>query len=332
LELFFEIPYHKIKRCAVNIQRPKIAIIGCGSVGSAFAFALSINGTAREIVLIDKNENLSRGEAMDLNHGASFIKPVAISHAGYEGCQSADIVVITAGAKQKTGQTRTDLVQANAEIFADIVPNVIKYARDAILLVVSNPVDILTYITLKISGFSPKKVIGSGTVLDSSRLRFLIGRHCNVDPRNVHAYIIGEHGDTELPVWSHANIAGMVLKEYCPLCNSKCDYNRELDDIFKQVKNAAYEIINTKGATCYAIALSLVRIVEAIIRDENSVLPVSTLIDDYYGIGDVCLSMPSIVGKAGIKKFLKLQLSEEEQAQLRHSAESLKTVLRSVKF
>jgi L-lactate dehydrogenase len=316
----------------MNTQRPKIAIIGCGNVGAAFAFALSINGIAREIVLIDRNEDLSRGEAMDLNHGASFIKPVAISYAGYEGCEGADIVVITAGAKQKPGQTRTDLVQANAKIFGDIIPDITKYTKDAILLVVSNPVDVLTYITLKISGFSPKKVIGSGTVLDSSRLRFLIGKHCNVDPRNVHAYIIGEHGDTELPVWSHANIAGMILKEYCPLCNSKCDYNKELDDIFKQVKSAAYEIINTKGATCYAIALSLVRIVEAIIRDENSVLPVSTLIDDYYGISDICLSVPSIVNKTGVKKFLKLQLSEEEQAQLKHSADSLKAVLKSVKI
>ena len=316
----------------MKIQKPKIAIVGCGNVGASFAFALSINGSAREIVLIDKNENLSRGESMDLNHGASFIKPVAISYAGYEACEGADIVVITAGAKQKSGQTRTDLVQANADIFTQIIPAITKHAKDAILLIVSNPVDVLTYITLKLSGLPQSRVLGSGTVLDSSRLRFLVGKHCNVDPRNVHAYIIGEHGDTELPVWSHANIAGMVLKEYCPLCNSKCDYNRELDDIFKQVKSAAYEIINTKGATCYAIALSLVRIVEAIIRDENSVLPVSTLIDDYYGINDICLSVPSIVGKSGVKKFLKLQLSETEQAQLKGSADSLKAVLNSVKF
>jgi L-lactate dehydrogenase len=316
----------------MKTQRPKIAIIGCGNVGAAFAFALSINGSAREIVIIDKNEGLSRGESMDLNHGASFIKPVTISYAGYEGCKDADIVVITAGAKQRPGQTRTDLVQANAEIFSKMIPDIKKYAHDAILLVVSNPVDVLTYITLKISGFPKEKVIGSGTVLDSSRLRFLIGRHCNVDTRNVHAYIVGEHGDTELPVWSHANIAGMVLKEYCPLCNSKCNYNKELDDIFNQVKNSAYEIINSKGSTCYAIALALVRIVESIMRDENSVLPVSTLIDDYFGISDICLSVPSIVNKTGVKKFLRIQLSDKEQQQLRHSAESLKTVLRSVRF
>jgi len=316
----------------MNIQRPKIAIIGCGNVGSAFAFALSINGTAREIVLIDKNDNLSRGEAMDLNHGASFIKPVEISYSGYEGCKDADIVVITAGAKQKPGQSRIDLVQANAHIFGDIISSITKHTKDAILLVVSNPVDVLTYITLKISGLPSNRVIGSGTVLDSSRLRFLIGKHCNVDARNVHAYIVGEHGDTELPVWSHANIAGMVLKEYCPLCNNKCDYNKELDSIFSQVKNAAYEIINTKGATYYAIALALVRIVEAIIRDENSVLPVSTLIEDYYGINDICLSIPSIVNKTGVKNFLRLKLSDQEQAQLKNSADSLKGVLKSIKF
>jgi L-lactate dehydrogenase len=316
----------------MNAQRPKIAIIGCGNVGAAFAFALSINGTAREIVLIDKNEGLSRGEVMDLNHGASFIKPVAISSTGYEGCQDADIVVITAGAKQKPGQSRIDLVQANAQIFTGIVPNITRYAKDAILLVVSNPVDILTYITLKLSGFDSRKVIGSGTVLDSSRLRFLIGRHCNVDARNVHAYVVGEHGDTELALWSHANIAGMVLREYCPLCNSRCDYNKELAGIFAQVKKAAYEIINSKGSTCYAIALALVRIVEAIIRDENSVLPVSTLIEDYCGIGDICLSMPSIVNRTGVKSFLRLELSGTEQAQLKQSADSLKKVLKSVSF
>lgn len=311
---------------------PKIAIVGCGNVGSAFAFALSINGIAREIALIDSNNDLSRGESMDLNHGASFIKPVFIYNSGYEGCRGADIVVITAGARQKPGQTRIDLVQANARIFLGIIPQIVNAARDAILLVVTNPVDILTYITLKISGFAPVRVVGSGTVLDSSRMRFLIGRHCNIDARNVHAYIAGEHGDTELPLWSHANIAGMVLKEYCPLCNAKCDYNRELDGIFDEVRNAAYEIISTKGATCYAVALALVRIVEAIIRDENSVLPVSALIDNYYGIKDVCLSLPCVVGKSGIKKILRLELSPVEQEQLKASADALKGVLKVVKY
>ena len=281
-------------------------------------------------MLIDNNQDKAKGESMDLNHGASFIKPVNISYSGYEGCKDADIVVITAGAKQRPGQTRVDLVKQNVEIFKDIIPNITKHTKDAILLVVSNPVDILTYITLQISGFPKKRVVGSGTVLDTSRLRFLIGKHSNVDPRNVHAYIIGEHGDTELAVWSHAAIAGMNIKEYCPLCNAKCNYNKELDNIFSQVKNAAYEIIETKGATSYAIALALVRIVEAIIRDENSVLPVSTLVEDYYGIDDICLSMPSIVNNQGIKRFLELDLSDVEQKELIASAKALKDVIKSV--
>ncbi len=312
----------------MKTQKPKIAIIGCGNVGSTFAFALSISGIAREIMLVDINQERAKGEAMDLNHGASFIKPSLISYSGYEGCQGADIVVITAGARQKPGQTRIDLVVSNVSIFKEMISSITKYAKDAILLVVSNPVDILAYVTQKISGFPKNRVIGSGTVLDSSRLRFLIGKHCNVDPRNVHAYIIGEHGDSELAVWSHTNIAGMILKEYCPLCNSKCNYHQELDGIFNQVKNAAYEIIKTKGATSYAIGLALVKIVESILRDENSVLPVSTFIEDYYGIGDIYLSVPSIINKEGVKKFLRLDLSKGEQEQLVFSAGLLKDIIK----
>jgi len=314
----------------VRTQKPKIAIIGCGNVGSTFAFALSISGIAREIMLVDTNKERAKGESMDLNHGASFIKPALISYSDYEGCEGADIVVITAGANQKPGQTRIDLVEKNVLIFKEMIPNITRYAKDAILLVVSNPMDILTYVTQKIAGFPKNRVIGSGTVLDSSRFRFLIGKHCNVDPRNVHAYIIGEHGDSELAVWSHASIAGMVLKEYCPLCNSKCNYHKELDNIFDQVKNAAYEIISTKGATFYAIGLALVKIAESILRDENSVLPVSTFIEDYYGIDDICLSVPSIINKEGVKKFLKLDLSKDEQNQLISSARALKDIIKQI--
>jgi L-lactate dehydrogenase len=269
---------------------------------------------------------------MDLNHGASFFKPLNLYNADFDGCAGADIVVITAGAKQKVGETRIDLVQKNTEIFKEIIPNILRYATDPILLIVTNPVDILTYITLKLSGLPQHRVMGSGTVLDSSRFRFLIGRHCNVDPRNVHAYIIGEHGDTELPVWSHANIGGMVLAEYCPLCKGDCDYKAELNNIFEEVKNAAYKIIEAKGATYYAVGLALVRIVEAILRDENSVLPVSTLIKDYYGIDDVCLSIPSVVNRRGIERILTLKLSEEEVLKLKHSADTLKSIIRQVRF
>jgi len=310
--------------------RSKVAIVGAGNVGSTFAFALMINGVAREIVLIDINKERARGECMDLNHGASFVHPVHIYSAGYEGCEGADVVVITAGAKQRRGQSRIDLVQANAEIFKDIISKIIKFAKDAILLVVSNPVDILTYITLKTSGLAPNRVIGSGTVLDSSRFRYLISEHCHLDPRNVHAYIIGEHGDTEFPVWSHANIGGMIMSKYCPVCDRDCDYKRELGKIFDEVKNAAYKIIDAKGSTYYAIGLALVRIVESILRDENSVLPVSAQISNYYGINDVCLSIPSIVNRNGREKFLRLELSELEQEQIKHSARTLKDIIKKI--
>lgn len=312
----------------------KISIVGAGNVGSTFAFALTISGLAREIVIIDRNEKRAKGECMDLNHGLSLAKPAKIYSAGFEDCVGSDIIVITAGAKQEPGQTRIDLVKANVDIFKRIIPSILKHTRDALLLIVSNPVDILTYVTLKISGLPARRVLGSGTVLDSSRLRYLISEHCQVDPRNVHAYIIGEHGDTELAVWSNANIGGMKIANYCPLCKNfnNCDRQGGLDRIFEEVKNAAYKIIEAKGATYYAIALALVRISEAILRNESSVLPVSTLITDYYGINDVCLGMPSIVNRGGVENFLRLELSEQEVEELRHSAVSLKAILRSIQF
>jgi len=312
--------------------KPKVAIIGAGNVGSTFAFALMVSGSAREIVIVDRNELRAKGECMDLNHGLSFTRPAKIYSSGFEGCKDADIVVITAGAKQKPGQSRIDLVQENVTIFKDIIPRITKYAENAVLLVVTNPVDILTYLTIKISGFPVSRVIGSGTVLDTSRFRYLISEHCNVDPRNVHAYIIGEHGDTEFAVWSNANIAGMVLARYCPVCARHCNYKEELGKIFEDVKNAAYQIIEFKGSTFYAIALALVRIVEAILRDENSVLPVSTVIDDYYGVKDVCLSTPCLINKSGIAKLIKLELSAQEQEQFKHSADTLKEIIKNIRL
>jgi len=312
--------------------KPKVAVIGAGNVGSTFAFTLVISGLAREIVIVDRNELRAKGECMDLNHGLSFTQPAKIYSSGFEGCKDADIVVITAGAKQKPGQTRIDLAQENATIFKDIIPKITKYAENAVLLVVSNPVDILTYLTIKISGFPVARVIGSGTVLDTSRFRYLISEHCNVDPRNVHAYIIGEHGDTELAVWSNANIAGMVLAKYCPACARRCNYKNELAKIFENVKNAAYQIIEAKGATYYAIALALVRITEAILRDENSVLPVSTMTNDYYGVKDVCLSIPSLINRSGIERLIKLELSAQEQEQFKHSADTLKEIIKNIRL
>jgi len=312
--------------------KPKIAIVGAGNVGSTFAFSLMISGLAREIVLIDKNESLAIGECMDLNHGLSFAHPTKIYAAGFEGCADADIVVITAGANQKPNETRTDLVNKNVAIFKDIVPAVAKYAKDSILLVVTNPVDILTYVTLKLSGFPSNRVIGSGTVLDTARLKYMISNYSKVDPNNIHAYIIGEHGDTELPVWSNATIGGMDIETYCSEYAKQGNAKKELKEIFLKVKNSAYEIIKLKGATNYSIALSLVKITRAILRDENSILPVSTLVSDYYGVSDVCISIPSIVNINGIEQYVKIDLSDEEQELFKHSANTLKTFIKAIEF
>ncbi|MDD5186035.1 MAG: L-lactate dehydrogenase [Paludibacter sp.] len=312
--------------------KPKIAIIGAGNVGSTFAFSLMISGLAREIVLIDKNESLAIGECMDLNHGLSFAHPTRIYPAGYEGCTDADIVVITAGANQKPDETRTDLVKKNVAIFKDIVPAITKYTKDAILLVVTNPVDILTYVTLKLSGFPPNKVIGSGTVLDTARLKYMISDYARVDPGNIHAYIIGEHGDTELPVWSNATIGGMDIETYCSEYAKQGNAKNELSAIFEKVKNSAYEIIKRKGATNYSIALSLVKITRAILRDENSILPVSTLITDYYGISDVCISIPSIVNTKGVEQYVRLDLSKAEEKLFSHSANTLKGFIKAIEL
>lgn len=316
----------------MKASKSKVSIIGAGNVGSTYAFALMNRGIAREIVIVDRNEKKAKGECMDLNHGLSLTFPVEIYSADYAGCADSDLVVITAGANQKPGQSRIDLVQANTEIFKQIIPQVIKYAKDAVILIVTNPVDILTYVTLKLSGLPKNQVFGSGTVLDTSRFRYLISEHCQVDSRNVHAYIIGEHGDTELPVWSNADIGGMKIEKYCPLCKNfdSCDRQVKLDEIFQNVKNAAYEIIDAKGATYYAIALALVRITEAILRDENAILPVSTLISDYYGVNDVCLGIPSLVNKRGVEHFLKIDLCESEQKAFIHSAEALQNIIKEI--
>jgi len=312
--------------------KPKIAIIGAGKVGSTFAFSLMISGLAREIVLIDKNESLAIGECMDLNHGLSFAHPTKIYAAGYEGCEDADIVVITAGANQKPDQTRTDLVQTNVAIFKEIVPAIVKYTRDAILLVVTNPVDILTYVTLKLSGFPSNRVIGSGTVLDTARLKYMISDYARVDTRNVHAYIIGEHGDTELPVWSNATIGGMDVDTYCAEYAKHGNVRNDLKELFLKVKNSAYEIIKLKGATNYSIAMALVKITKSIIRNENSILPVSTLITDYYGVNDVCISIPSIVNINGVELSVKIDLSAEEEELFKLSANTLRKFIQTIEL
>jgi L-lactate dehydrogenase len=284
-----------------------------------------MSGLASIIVLIDQNSDLAEGHVMDFNHGLPFVQPAKIFSGSYPDCEGADITIVTAGAAQKPGETRLDLVRRNTDIFKDIIPNIAAH-KPGTLLIVSNPVDILTYVALKLSDFPVHRVIGSGTTLDTARFRSLLSKHCQVDPRNVHAYIIGEHGDSEVPVWSQANIAGVPLKTYCPVCERNCP-TEERDEIFRQVKNAAYEIINRKGYTNFAVALAVKRIVTSILRDENSVLTVSSLIDNYYDLSGICLSIPAIVNRNGISKHINLSLDDTEIRKLRDSAETLKKTI-----
>lgn len=307
----------------------KVSIVGAGFVGATTAYTLMISGLVSELVLIDLNVDKTEGEVMDLNHGMPFVRPVKIYRGEYEDCAGSDIIIIGAGANQKPGETRIDLVHKNTAIFKSIISEIIKYNNDCILLVVTNPVDILTYITYKISGFPKNKVIGSGTVLDTARFRYLLGDHVGIDTRNIHGYIIGEHGDTEVAAWSLTNIAGIPVEEYCQKCH-QCDDRLTRQKIYHEVKNAAYEIIKRKGTTYYAVALAVRRIVEAIMRDENSILTVSSLLEGQYGLSDVCLSVPTIVNKNGIERILDIPISNFEQDLLIKSGDSLKEVIKGL--
>jgi L-lactate dehydrogenase len=308
-----------------NIRGPKVVVIGAGSVGSTFAYSLLIHGLVSQIVIIDINKERAEGEVMDLNHGLPFAHPVKIWAGNYSDCKNADIVVIAVDVGQKIEKSRLELAQRNFEILRQIIPKVTKHNKECIFLVVTNPLDVMTYAVLNLSGFPKKRVIGSGTILDTARLRYLLGEHLNVDPRNVHAYIIGEHGDSEVPVWSLANVAGIRLKDYCPLC--KVPYNLEyFDGLFLQVKNAGYEIMKRKGRTYYAVALGLTKIVESIIRDENAVLTVSCLLENYHGVSNVCLSVPVILNRSGIKEIIELPLDQKEMKDFQKSAAIIKQV------
>ncbi|HHV58851.1 MAG TPA: L-lactate dehydrogenase [Clostridiaceae bacterium] len=307
----------------------KVAIVGTGFVGSTTAYTLMLSGIVSEMVLIDLNEEKAEGEVMDLNHGMSFVRPVKIYRGDYKDCAGSDIVIITAGANQKPGETRIDLVHKNTAVFKDIVSKIIKYNTDCILLVVTNPVDILTYVTYKISGFPKEKVIGSGTVLDTARLKYLIGEHTGIDARNVHGFIIGEHGDTEVATWSVTNVAGIPIEKFCEDCKG-CEKGECLNEIFGKVRNAAYEIIKRKGATYYAVAAAVGRIVDAILRNENSILTVSSLLEGQYGLNDVCLSLPTVVNRKGIEKVLDLPINETERELLMKSGNSLKEIIKTL--
>ncbi|HOV81020.1 MAG TPA: L-lactate dehydrogenase [Bacillota bacterium] len=305
----------------------KIAVVGAGAVGASVAFALAVSGLAAELVLVDVNRAKAEGEAMDIAHAAAFIKPVKIYAGTFEDCRDAAIVIFAAGANQKPGETRLDLLHKNYEILKDTLPSLRPGSGDNVLLMVSNPVDVLTYAALKITGLPPEKVFGSGTVLDSSRFRHGLSRHCGVAPRNVHAYVIGEHGDSEVLLWSLAYISGTRLDRFCEIAGLPPVDRRKLDSL---VRNAGYEIISRKGATYYAVSLAVKRICESIIRDENTILTVSGLIDGPYGIRDCCLSLPSVVNSRGRNHPLELPLSAQEEESLRRSAEILKEAGRKI--
>jgi L-lactate dehydrogenase len=310
--------------------KPKVSIIGCGNVGMRYAYALMIRGIAREIVIVDIDRNRLEGEVMDLSHGAPYISPVEVVAGDYPDLAGSDLVVITAGKKQKPGQTRTDLAKDNVELFKKMIPEIMKYAAQAILLVVTNPVDVLAYATYRISGKPSNQVMSSGTVLDTARFRYLLSKHCGVDPHNIHAYILGEHGDSEFAVWSRAMIGGVLFKEYCNVCASSqlCNRDVEFKQIFNEVRDSAYKIIEKKSETSYGIGLALVRITQAVINDENAILPVSTLIQGYLGITDVFLSLPAVVNKTGVRQILGLPLSTDEQESFKNSAAAVKNVIK----
>jgi L-lactate dehydrogenase len=302
---------------------PKIAIIGAGDVGTTIAYTLQISGLVTEIALIDINQKLAQGQIMDMNHGLFFVPPVYLTAGNYSDCKGADVIIITAGARQKTGESRMALVERNATICRSIFDEIRPYNTTAVFLIVTNPVDVMTQAVIKHSGLPRYQVIGSGTVLDSARFRYLISQHCHVDARNVHAYVIGEHGDSEVILWSQVRIGGTPLKEFSKESVYACD-PIDKESITKDIKNSAYHIIEAKGATNYGVGLAVRRIVEAIIRDENSVLTVSTLLNGEYGLDGVCLGVPCIINRKGIKSIVETTLDQREEKALKNSAEIIR--------
>lgn len=301
----------------------KVVIVGSGFVGASAAFAIAMSKNASEIVLIDANKDKAMGEALDINHGISFLGQMSVSDGDYSSVSGADVIVITAGTARKPGESRLDLGKRNASIVKDIVPKVMEHYTGGIILVVSNPVDVMTYLVSKLSGLPEGKVIGSGTNLDTSRFCYILSEKCKVDVRDVNAYIIGEHGDSAVPVWSLANICGQNISEFCKVCTDSCN---ELDKkkISQEVIECGAKVIKAKGATYYAIGLSISRIVEAILKNQSSILPVGSIMKNMYGVNDVVLSLPSIINANGIEKVLEISLNEEEIEAFRASARKVR--------
>jgi len=311
-----------------NMQNPrKVAVIGCGFVGASIAFSLMQKGLFSELVLIDSNKAKAHGEAMDLSHGLPYAASMDIYAGSYDDiADCALIIIITAGANQKPGETRLDLIGKNVGILRAILPQITSRGFEGILLIVSNPVDVLTYAAQRISGYPVHRVIGSGTVLDTARLKYLLSRHLDVDSRSVHAVVIGEHGDSELAVWSGANISGIDLDHFCEL-RGHFDHEAAMKKIYEDVRDSAYRIIEEKGATYYGIAMAVARIAECIVKDEHAVLPVSTVLQGEYGLKKLALSIPSVVGKNGVETVLEIPLNGQESAELQASAAGLCRVI-----
>jgi L-lactate dehydrogenase len=304
----------------------KIAVIGAGQVGSSTAFALMVSGLASDLVIVDVRSEKAEGEAMDLGDAAAFIKPTAVLAGCFADCRDSDMVIFAAGANQKPGESRLSLLQDNVLILKKTLPELLRYCPEAIYLMVTNPVDVITYAALNISGLPASQVFGSGTVLDTSRFRAELSQYCGVDPRNIHAYVVGEHGDSEVPLWSSANVAGMSLEKFYAL---KGIMPADRLEIAGRVRMAAYEIIRRKGATYYAIALAVRRICEAVLRDENSILTVSGMVN---GITGCCLSLPCIVNGSGRERELVVPMSAEEEKALLNSAQVLQQAVRQAGF
>ena len=311
----------------MNIQ--KCGIIGCGGVGATTAYTLIESGLFNEMVLIDIDQKKAEGEALEIGHGIPFTVPSEIYAGDYADLKDAYLVIVTAGANQMPGETRLDISEKNARVFRQIIPEIVKYNSECILLIVTNPVDVLTSLALKLSGFPASRVIGSGTVLDTARLKYLLGQKFNLDYRNIHAWMIGEHGDSELAAWSSATVAGLPVDEYCRQHGRTRD-SLQLNEIYEEVRDSAYEIIDRKGSTFYAVAMAVRRIAQALVRDEHSILTVSSLAQGHYGIHHICIGLPTVLGRDGAEDIIEIPLNAQEKEKLKESANALHTIYNKI--
>jgi L-lactate dehydrogenase len=309
---------------------PKVSVIGVGDVGATVAYTLQISGLATEIVLVDANREKAEGNAMDMNHGLFFTPPVNIRAGDYPDCAESDLIAITAGARQRPGETRLELTRRNAAICTSIVRALQPYIGEAKILMLSNPVDVMTYVALEVSKLPPHRVLGSGTVLDSARFRYELSRRCQVDPRNVHAYVIGEHGDSEVFLWSQVCVGTMPLETFCKGCGQRC-VSDERKEIEEKVRKSAYHIIEAKGYTNYGVSLAVLRIIGAVLRNERSLLTVSTLLQGEYGLENLCISVPCLIGANGIERILETTLADDEREGLMDSAQVITAALLALK-